>query len=360
MTISSGSVLRIVISRHAALASFIALLLNIPRVANAHISVDQGGTHLSRYSDSGLKESPCGVAGGTRGTNIYTYRPGDTITISIKETVSHPSYFRIAFDADGDDGFLTPSGTAGEFGNCAGDPACGAGKEDYCNNDAVLLDHLDPHASAFGTTPIYTWSVTLPDVECDNCTIQIIQVMNDLNVHTAPYPQDDVYYQCIDIVLSNSADLVGDPQLDNNGMECAGSNGSNVADAGVDASMETGGMMKGSSTGGMNVAGATGGILSTGGSTAATSGGSPIAGGTGGMPVTMAGMEGTTPPPSGGGGIEPATTAGTQTSSGCGCAVVGARNSNSESQYWAALAIVGLCLRRRLGRSPPTRRSTTG
>src|SRR5262245_60616490 len=75
---------------------------------SAHISIDQGGTQKSRYGDNYLKDAPCGKAGGTRGTNVYTYAPGETITVSIVEFIPHPSYFRVAFDQDGDDGFKDP------------------------------------------------------------------------------------------------------------------------------------------------------------------------------------------------------------------------------------------------------------
>ncbi|MDD9940116.1 MAG: hypothetical protein OXU20_03540 [Myxococcales bacterium] len=163
------------------------------------------------------------MTGSQRGTNVYTYRPGATINISVRETISHPGYFRIAFDADGDDDFPVPEGTSGEFGDCMGDPACGEGKEDYCSNETVLLDNLDPHASAgFLTQETYTWSVTLPNIECDNCTLQIIQMMNDFNFHPRPYPADDIYYHCIDLVLSNDAPETNDTPVENNGMVCPG------------------------------------------------------------------------------------------------------------------------------------------
>lgn len=273
-------------------------------VAQAHISIDLGGTHKSRYSDAGLKGSPCGMAGGARGTNIYTYKPGATITVSLVETVPHPGYFRIAFDNDGDDGFVTPSGTDGAMGACAGDPKCGPGKADYCNNASVLLDNLDAHAAG-GLNTKRTFSVTLPNVECTNCTLQIIQVMNDLNIHGAPYPADDIYYQCIDLVLSKTAmDVTGTPVV-NKGMVCAG-----AAPAG------TGGMAAAGGTGGMAMmgAGGTGGVpvpAATGGTPAVVppvgSGGSAAAGsvavpptGTGGMPAPVAG----------GAALPPATTSG--------------------------------------------------
>jgi hypothetical protein len=49
--------------------------------------------------------------------------------------------------------------------------------------------------------------VTLPNITCDNCTLQVIQVMEDDQFH-GPYDVTpgvgvaDVYHQCIDLVLS--------------------------------------------------------------------------------------------------------------------------------------------------------------
>jgi len=288
-------------------------------VAQAHISVDQGGTQKSRYTDTGLKGSPCGMAGGTRGTKISTYKPGATITVSIVETIPHPGYFRIAFDNDGDDGFLIPSGTDGAMGNCGGDPKCGPGKADYCNSPSVLLDNLDPHTA--GAAPKHTWSVTLPNVECTNCTLQIIEVMNDLApFHPAPYPADDIYYQCIDLVLSKTAPDVTPPAtpIVNKGMVCAG-----AAPAG------TGGMAAAGGTGGMAMTGAGG----TGGVPAAMTGGAPAVvppAGTGGgaaagsVGVPPAGAGGMAVPVAGGAAVPPVTTpgSGSKADSG-GCSAAG-------------------------------------
>src|SRR5438876_2976886 len=80
----------------------------VASAAHAHISLEQGGTHVSRDGDANLKEGPCGKAGSTRGTHVYTYAPGQTIAVSLVEVIPHPSYFRFAFDNDGDDAFAEP------------------------------------------------------------------------------------------------------------------------------------------------------------------------------------------------------------------------------------------------------------
>src|SRR5690554_4045033 len=80
--------------------------------AFAHIDLERAGTHVSRYEQgergADTKQPPCGNPEGTATGAIYTYEPGETITVSVAEYVSHPGYFRIAFDDDGDDDFMDP------------------------------------------------------------------------------------------------------------------------------------------------------------------------------------------------------------------------------------------------------------
>jgi hypothetical protein len=181
-------------------------------VAQAHISLDRAGTHKSRYGDEddAIKAGPCGRAGGARGTNIYTYEAGSTIEVEVSEFVSHPGYFRIAFDDDGDDDFKAPASIPSE--PPSGRPCAGAtdkcGEADYYNNETVLpeMDNLEPHSDG-ENNKLYKWQVKLPNKPCDNCTLQILQVMTES--FRAPYDpevgQNDIYYTCIDLVLTPAA-----------------------------------------------------------------------------------------------------------------------------------------------------------
>lgn len=143
------------------------------RAAAAHIHLD---APVARTADQ--KEGPCGRTGGTRSTNVTTFRPGETITVAWRETINHPGHYRISFDADGDDDFVDP-----------------ASYEDRNTNAAVLLDGIpdeDDHD--------FSVQVTLPNVECTRCTLQVVQVMTD----KPPYVvgTNDLYYQCADLVLA--------------------------------------------------------------------------------------------------------------------------------------------------------------
>ncbi|MGM0558194.1 MAG: SCE4755 family polysaccharide monooxygenase-like protein [Myxococcota bacterium] len=170
------------------LATIIALIILLaPSLAEAHIDL-QEPPH--RYDRRTQKTGPCGKADGERGDTPTVFTSGETITVRWNEYIDHPGHFRIAFDTAGDDDFVDPDCTDG----CdSRSPTI----EEY-SNDAVLLDGI---ADKNGGD--YAVDVTLPDVTCDNCTLQLIQVMYD----KPPYeiPGNDIYYNCADIVLEPAA-----------------------------------------------------------------------------------------------------------------------------------------------------------
>jgi hypothetical protein len=158
--------------------------------AVAHLGLESPS---SRYGPNVLKEGPCGVPGGQRSNNVTVLEPGASIEVVWDEYVDHPGHFRIAFDADGDDDFV--------------DPPCLSGcntrnpEIELYSNETVLLDGIaDTPRGGEGSA-----MVTLPDVECERCTLQVIQVMYD----KPPYviPGNDIYYQCADVVLRRSQPL---------------------------------------------------------------------------------------------------------------------------------------------------------
>lgn len=162
--------------RFSCLAFFVALSAISPTEARAHLGLSSPS---SRYGPETLKTGPCGIAGGSRSSNVTYYEPGATIEVSWDEYVDHPGHYRIAFDEDGDDDFVDPS-TMFELDS----------------NDAVLLDGITDKGQGERD---YVATVKLPDVSCDNCTLQVIQVMYDKPPYTTP--GNDIYYQCADLVL---------------------------------------------------------------------------------------------------------------------------------------------------------------
>src|SRR5687767_5344915 len=43
--------------------------------------------------------------------------------------------------------------------------------------------------------------ITLPNMTCENCTLQLIQLMTDKPPYTVDATSDDIYFQCADIAL---------------------------------------------------------------------------------------------------------------------------------------------------------------
>ena len=188
----------------------LSLLVGFPPTgARAHLDMTNP---VSRYGPDILKRGPCGAPGGERSANINYFEPGETIEVEWNEYVDHPSHYRIAFDQDGDDDFVDPAFI---------DPVT---MQELYSNDAVLLDGIEDKPPS---DPLYRVSVTLPDVECDNCTLQVIQVMYDKLEDGVE--NNDIYYQCADLVLRKGGAPDAGAGTD------AGTDAGTGADAGTDA-----------------------------------------------------------------------------------------------------------------------------
>jgi MYXO-CTERM domain-containing protein len=142
-----------------------------PAAAHAHIELK---SPKPRTLDQ--KTGPCGASGSVRGANVTTYRPGETITVEWDETVDHPGHYRIAFDDNGNDSFQIPRRPDDSF-------------------PQTLADQIADRSGSGH----YTQQITLPNISCTNCTLQLIQVM------TTAVPYDSFYFQCADLVLDGEA-----------------------------------------------------------------------------------------------------------------------------------------------------------
>jgi hypothetical protein len=166
----------------------LALLLATPWPAAAHLGLSWPP---SRHGADVLKDGPCGVAGSQRGEVVTVLEPGTQLDLVWDEYIDHPGHFRVAFDGEGDDDFVDPPCLSG----------CRSRQPviELYSTAGVLLDGIadTPSGGPGGVR------VTLPDIECEGCTLQVIQVMYD----KPPYalPGNDIYYQCADLALRRPA-----------------------------------------------------------------------------------------------------------------------------------------------------------
>jgi hypothetical protein len=171
-------------------AALVAALLATPGTAAAHVCMDfpisRNGTEQCT-ARTPQKIGSCGIAGRTEHVNVF--RPGQTIEVVLRETINHPSHYRISFNPDGDTFY---------------DPV----RVDDISNDHphVLIDGIEDAEEA-----IQRVSITFPNIECENCTLQLIQVMYDKQRNGfggatgGPNDNDDMYYSCADIALRRNA-----------------------------------------------------------------------------------------------------------------------------------------------------------
>lgn len=192
--------------RHAAAVGVAAAL--VVGDAAAHIDLISPAPREhgpSREPNSNVKQGPCGQEVNGRTEAVTVFEPGATVAVTWLETTNHRSYYRVAFDTDGDDAFPTFAGT--------GRGAEGIDPSGPCPVDGQVILAYDMDDRAGGS---HTLEVRLPDVECERCTLQVVQFMYDT---TRPY-----YFQCADVALrrSRAGDTPGDGSASDAGAFDAG------------------------------------------------------------------------------------------------------------------------------------------
>jgi MYXO-CTERM domain-containing protein len=172
------------------------------------------------------KAPPCGDPGNATQTGIVTtFQAGETITIEIDETIYHPGHYRVALSVNGPNDLpdappVTPMGGDQCASTIIQDPPV----------FPVLADGELLHDSPFDGPR--SFEVTLPDdIECDNCTLQVIEYMSS---HGGPC----FYYHCATIAIE------ADPNPSSDGTESSTSDGDPSTGDG-DGSDTSGGMSAG-------------------------------------------------------------------------------------------------------------------
>lgn len=125
---------------------------------------------------------------------VTTFRAGETVSVEFDETIYHPGYFRISiankFAADATTAdFPDPALT--DLENCHFDWS----KVQTVPHGNVLADGLFKAQGEIGDNRKLRQEVNLPDQPCDECTLQIVQVMEG---HPAA---SCFYFHCTDIKI---------------------------------------------------------------------------------------------------------------------------------------------------------------
>jgi hypothetical protein len=146
---------------------FALLLMMTASISYGHSRLKPGAAINIRGTNPGVKVGPCG---GLPRVAPAVLPPGQTITVEWEETIYHPGRFEFYFSTGNDQNFTLLKTV-----------------ENTQNNQNL------PHENS--TT------LTLPNVSCDACTFQMIQVM----LENPASPTN--YYSCSDMQLKAGATM---------------------------------------------------------------------------------------------------------------------------------------------------------
>ena len=193
--------------------SFLAVL-GLSSSAFAHIHLTNPLSRTDNAQGDPQKNGHCGDPAYSRAANptrTTVMPPGATLTVTWAETIPHPGWFRIAFQPNGDTFSLPPTGTG--VGNFQAANEGQTGMTDATTGTMILADLIPD-----GTLSL---QITLPNMECANCTLQFIQVMTGAPPYEPSITQatnNDLYFNCADITLQAGASMPPDPMMPDAGV----------------------------------------------------------------------------------------------------------------------------------------------
>lgn len=181
-------------TRLSCLSVIVATALGVS-AASAHVTLVNPPPRLGgEEGQNQLKIGPCGQNQNGRTDTVTNFMGGETITVDFSEYINHTSYYRIALDVEGDDSFpQRPEASVSPDGD---DPASVHPLSDINdpNLEVYILQYYTQDEGMFMQAADYSTEVQLPNIDCQNCTLQLIQFMyNDPEPH---------YYQCADITIT--------------------------------------------------------------------------------------------------------------------------------------------------------------
>jgi hypothetical protein len=186
--------------RHIAIAAAGAMLL-LPAAAFAHFQLLTPSSALveNQLGDP-QKMAPCGGVTGNAGmpTNAVTaVRGGDMLHVKVAETVFHPGHYRIALavkdrkELPADPMAMTRQTDTGAVMSVSAEvsPA----------KPPILADGLFTHTDRQQTPIPWETDIKLPNINCDQCTLQVIQFME---AHPLNKDGDFSYHHCATLKIT--------------------------------------------------------------------------------------------------------------------------------------------------------------
>jgi hypothetical protein len=178
-----------------------AAVLLAPSVLDAHFTLMAPASWLveNRLGDP-QKAGPCGGTSADAGTPTNTIgkvQGGSTLHVKVQETVYHPGHYRIALavnsraELPADPDVTTRDGDRG--------PVSVSAKIQNPAQAPVIVDGLWAHTDRSAIAQPFETDITLPNITCEKCTLQIVQFMAE---HGRNADGDFTYHHCADLNIT--------------------------------------------------------------------------------------------------------------------------------------------------------------
>jgi MYXO-CTERM domain-containing protein len=313
------------------------LVLSVPLLswsmnAQAHFNLD-APPPTTAATDGGKGLPPCGPD--TPSNTPTAVTGGQALMVMVDEFVPHTGFYRIALSIDSRTELPLDNVVKDSMGNILppdGKPMGTSRTADYESTPVfpVLADHLWVHQGT--SAMMFQTSITLPNVTCAKCTLQVIEFMAD---HGYNQSEPDgtgggyFYHHCADLKIT------ADPNLPP--FEAAGAGGGSSAGA-------FGGSSAGASSGGTSSGETGGGAGSSGVSDVA---GSPSVASSGGAPASAGAGNAATRSSAAGSGVVAEPASRVSSSGGCALSSAGPARGSRPALALLLLGLMALGRRRR-------------
>jgi hypothetical protein len=175
------------------------LMTVVPAVTQAHFKLMEPASRIME-DDRGdpQKAGPCGGTNADWGTPTYAVTKvtgGQKLHIKLQETIFHPGHYRVALAVNSPNE-LPPDPKIMTMPTDKGPRSVSAEIQDPVKMP-LLADGLWVHTAKVDTP--WETDVTLPNINCPKCTLQIAQFMAE---HGANNPGNFTYHHCADLQIT--------------------------------------------------------------------------------------------------------------------------------------------------------------
>lgn len=180
-------------------AATVAALVTVPAAVQAHFKLIEPASWITEdQRGDPQKAAPCGAdAKSVPSEAIGKAVGGSTIHLKVLETIYHPGHYRVALSVNSREELPADPMTIERMTE-RGPRSVWAAIQSPVQTP-VIADGLFQHYTRPASPQTFETDITLPNITCPKCTLQVIQFMAD---HAYNQPGGYSYHHCADLAIT--------------------------------------------------------------------------------------------------------------------------------------------------------------